>query len=706
AVNHREEALESVFVNSLLAGVGVVLSSADLDVACITEGVLEVGSMASGEVIAVGSLDVAQPGFTFKVSDTLESPSPADPARIDLCVFVVANEIKRFSGPPCFFLQADLNLPADATQILTLGPDGLPDTADDGITLENFDIDKDGDGVFSVDDTFLQALDVGGTLSYTGTPGLYMRGSDSTDGPNTVRVVACGGFDDAADGNPACILDPDFPMDWHFHCPNGAADCPNDEILPGDSGTRTCVGGCSYDTPPGGDLAFSLPNSLHMGAHFDPTGVSGDSTHLRALQAFVSAPLNLTPIPGPDHPELSFFHVADLVDSNLHGALHDQCADCADVQIQVDMNHDPAIDEWSVWDKLVPFQNVYDKIPTVPVFGPYYCLFTPADTGTLPPAPRGAHETICDRQGAWSHCGVDRAAGTYPNNDCSGPGFEDPAGFGLWAQSKFDLSQFLGQRVRIRWIGASWVFDRSASSYFEIGGGWDNLANDDGWWLDDIRIAGTTQVPSLPALDSAPPPGGSCPIETCSDLDGDGYGFPGFHTCPAGAQTDCDDGNANVSPGSSEICDGLDTDCDGNFSFQERDDDHDGFPRCADCRFSDPNTYPGAAEINDRLDNQCPGDLRYGVVDEISGDAGFHNAADNTVYSWPAQINATLYDVVRSRSPRFERCTHLSATDTTFVSDPRLPNAGRAFYYMVRPVSPAVGSWGQDSSRNERAVCP
>jgi hypothetical protein len=39
------------------------------------------------------------------------------------------------------------------------------------------------------------------------------------------------------------------------------------------------------------------------------------------------------------------------------------------------------------------------------------------------------------------------------------------------------------------------------------------------------------------------------------DLDGDGDGFP--------ASEDCDDGDASVNAGATEICDGADNDCDG-----------------------------------------------------------------------------------------------------------------------------------------------
>ncbi len=119
------------------------------------------------------------------------------------------------------------------------------------------------------------------------------------------------------------------------------------------------------------------------------------------------------------------------------------------------------------------------------------------------------------------------------------------------------------------------------------------------------------------------------------DNDADGFGDinnPVYGcTQPAGSvldATDCDDTNAAVFPGATEICDGLDNDC--NDQIDEGlavmtyyvDSDGDGFgdtnisiDTClaisgyviddTDCNDNDASIFPGAAEVCDGLDNDC-----------------------------------------------------------------------------------------------------
>src|SRR5262245_1000745 len=201
------------------------LSSTDPDVNCITSGAVFVGAIAGGQTITVGSLTPPQPGLEFRASSTLQTVVPSNPATVDLCLKLKANQLPNPGvGPVCFSLLADLDVPAGGSQTFVPGPDGLPGTSDDGTVLENFDVDRDGDGSFTVNDTFRLADAGTGTTGH----GSYLRGAAASSG-TAVGGIACGGYTTPEQGNVACALDPDFPMDWHLHCPPGSATCPNVE---------------------------------------------------------------------------------------------------------------------------------------------------------------------------------------------------------------------------------------------------------------------------------------------------------------------------------------------------------------------------------------------------------------------------------------------------------------------------------------------
>jgi Thrombospondin type 3 repeat len=545
-----------------LSGVVLTLSSTDPDVACITQGTLPVASIPSGATVTLGSLDPAQPGFTFTASNSLQSAPYPSFSFVSLSLDVASHEALGVDAPITFDLFADVSIPPGAMQVPVLGPDGLAGTADDGTLVENFDVDKNADLVFTVADTFLDPIAPGVYRGYCSTapqttcqtdadcpldgasnPGVcysgsYIQGTYGSNTANRVSGVSCGGYDTLAT-NSQCELDPDFPMDWHFHCAPGSTQCPNNETLPGTGSPRSCISGigtpCSYNTPLNGPHSISGTQSLHMGAHFNSTDYTkGDTTHFRSLQGFESAPINMAINPGAipatgGMMTMSFYQIADFERDSGEGnggagGGHQggQCFDCGDVQVQVDQDPDPNIDTWGFWTKLVPFENVYDnKFVAWSAFSSYYCIFTPTDAGTAPPNPRGFHETMCFPQGGWANCGAQNGTVTTNVHRCTGPGVMDASGTGTWLNTRFNLTAYFGQRIRIRWIGQTWNFGSAQGSYYETGNGWGDQLADDGWWIDDVILTGAIRSQVTPLPDTIPRTG-SCPATACNPATGDG----------------------------------------------------------------------------------------------------------------------------------------------------------------------------------------
>ncbi len=147
-----------------------------------------------------------------------------------------------------------------------------------------------------------------------------------------------------------------------------------------------------------------------------------------------------------------------------------------------------------------------------------------------------------------------------------------------------------------------------------------------------------------------------------NDNDGDGYGNPDvtLEDCTVPSyyvtdNTDCNDYNAGINPGTTEVCDGVDNNCDGNVDESVTntyylDADGDGYgdlnitledcsvpsgyaANSTDCDDTDTSINPGATEVCDGVDNSCDGNVDESVTNTYYRDADGDGYGDpnNTV---------------------------------------------------------------------------
>ena len=128
-------------------------------------------------------------------------------------------------------------------------------------------------------------------------------------------------------------------------------------------------------------------------------------------------------------------------------------------------------------------------------------------------------------------------------------------------------------------------------------GTWTLSVYDDGGYTAGTLNSWTLSIPSM-----------------AQDVDGDGS-----YDCD-----DCDDGDPSVWPGNTEVCDGIDNDCNGSADYpgETVDADGDTSPQCADCDDTNASMFPGNTE----------------TCDGYSDDASTSRAARATSTRWRLRV--------------------------------------------------------------------
>jgi hypothetical protein len=514
-----------------LTGINPALSTADPDIECILDASIAIPAFPNGSTIDTRTItpgdDPANPSdgryFEIVISPDTQTVNPASAARANMTMTLTSNEAGGTVAPVAISTLLDLDLPAGA--VVTPTParcDGNLSTpatagilcANDaacggalqscklGLIYEGFETPgPGGSGTGGIP----QPNDFTGlVLGVPASIGFVEHSVATGDSDTTVHGAACFGhiqlgFVEGVDG--FCRIDPDGDTDWHFE--TAAAPAPK---------------------------AYRGGNSGHWGRHTNPTSRNGDTTPLRMVEAFDTNPINLTPFPGGPDLLLSYWQIVAFADDNRIGFHPGQAGDYADVQIAVDQDPGGA-DNWSLWQKLIPFQNVYEHTPQVWSWFAY-CHFTPSDAAAAS-NPGVYGETMCFPDGVWSHSGNVLGTNVLAIFQAQGPGRLGSQGDGIWVQSKFNLGAFIGQRVKIRWVAQSWAaFGDGWESYMESPVGtnpFDLATADDGWWLDEIQVTGAITTPVNPIVEpNTIPLGTQCPVAAGSQCN-QALGTNGFN---------------------------------------------------------------------------------------------------------------------------------------------------------------------------------
>ncbi len=284
------------------------------------------------------------------------------------------------------------------------------------------------------------------------------------------------------------------------------------------------------------------------------------------------------------------FNVVDNLDPTLA---------CQDITISLDSNGNTTITPAQVYDAANSSDNC-GNVNLVSISPNLFsCQQEGVNTVTL---------TANDSNGNTATCTATVTVNEFITNVIIVPTPETCSGAG---DGSIDISATAG--------GGQVKYSIDGGTNFSASGVFNNLTP--GTYSINIKVFGIPNICMVTG--STTVAAGGTAQEWHKDSDGDGYS-DGITitscTQPTGyilnplAGTDCNDNDAAVNPGATEICDGLDNDCDGIIPTDELDSDGDGYMVCEnDCNDSDAAINPGATEICNGIDDDCDGEIDEGV---------------------------------------------------------------------------------------------
>ena len=439
------------------------LTSTSPEVECIIDPFIDIPFLEDS-----GDVELTAERFVWKVAD-IQSTDFDDPLTADFTVTMSCDEIEALSVPQALSLPLDLD-------INDLGQTASP-------WLETFEGGAGG-------------ADLGGTAFEALNDDAGIPGANNSEGLIN------------GDGYRCQYSDPD----WVNSGPYGdekSMDCfPGDTLAQSEAVFWQIDGpGAAIGSPDGG-RAFTGSHSMYYGIFLtDPAGQF--TTPMAVLEsAGTTEPINLGVADDTGIVELSWGQQISLADNRAIytlGATRSADRGVTHLQLADRLTGAPVGD----WTKLEPFQNPYQQQANDNFFN---CMFDPIDDGTTEdgffdpndPNRRLGPSSTCNPAGSWA-CQGDTDQDFIQSNTClattvPGPASHDLAhGTGTWVEAKVDLTEHSGRRVRLRFTATALKADfGSWQAQFMH----NPLPDEDGWWIDDVRVNRTLETPALFEVDT------------------------------------------------------------------------------------------------------------------------------------------------------------------------------------------------------------